>query len=1076
MTEPKFNNIMTPTIRRCASSLIVLAYAWGGVSPALAEPITPHLAETYLHIDPSEVARLEQAQAAGLMEIAPVILPEGDNIIEDNIHFGWPVAAMIDDTIIVYTRRKLGHGLPNNSGSGPFYVRSTDGGQTWSGMIDINPLMPFGQSAGAMATIGTTSDGKFVMAGKGTLVSDDLGATWTHYPTAFGGTSQIADNLGPNMLEHPEFGMMLFNGQADTTPNTYIRVSPNGGQNWQDVVWADSSTLPKEPAAVVFDNNILLISREFDPAMGGADGRYYNMSMSLYTYEEGDTAQDITFTTQRTNIRGNLWAGVWAHDTAGLNYNPVTGRIEMLDSHRYGGGLGETGENQELLRSTLNSWSIDPQDLLSGSTKWRFDGTVMDRNDRQGGDGHLDGLHPGSTVIDQASGMEHVFVYAGGGNISDTPENGIFRISRTLDSTRLRRFLLENYATRWHMGQPISNPGGSSVEDGSGYALPATVVGNPSVTTGDPAYGATEAMTFATGDRLERADGGEEGFFDIDADDGFTFEAVFRTSQHGEAQSPGMLLGKEGSLAEGSWWLAIQDGKPTVQVRDAIADGAHISTVTGADDLSDGDWHHIAVTRVGSLGYIKLYVDQQLVATIEDTTTGDLANASDLIVGNSLSGAWQFLGDIDFINVSREAKHPREFLLPLSQRGDVNFDGLVDQRDVYLIDVALGQSQTDLGNAVGDVNFDGLVDALDRADAVANLGIGQAIAPVVDGLVVALSGEDAATDAGGGVFVWNDRAAGGGLNDAVAGADGPTRVSVTMPSGTLHEVLDFDGVDDSLRLAADEDLDSNSLTWFTVLRSDDPAATDVVLRSSYDDRGDGQVNDKIWGTYLENGRYLTHSRTADGIMKAAVSDTVVGGDWVILSAVWDGETITQYINGLPSGSISGADAQPFFHLGTSVGAALDGGFAFDGQIAELLIYNTALNTNDHDVIFNFLRSKYFDPIAQLDGDLDGDGFVGITDLNIVLGAWNQSVPPGNPLADPSGDGFVGIEDLNIVLGNWNAGAPPTNALQSIPEPTSVVPMALAGLAGLYWRRWPGRREEPTYLPTHTIDLSHRGVS
>jgi len=70
------------------------------------------------------------------------------------------------------------------------------------------------------------------------------------------------------------------------------------------------------------------------------------------------------------------------------------------------------------------------------------------------------------------------------------------------------------------------------------------------------------------------------------------------------------------------------------------------------------------------------------------------------------------------------------------------------------------------------------------------------------------------------------------------------------------------------------------------------------------------------------------------------------------------------------------------------------------------------------------------------GDLDGDGFIGIADLNVVLGNWNQSVPPANPLADPSGDGFVGIDDMNIVLGNWNAGTPPT-ASASIPEPASL---------------------------------------
>jgi spherulation-specific family 4 protein len=84
--------------------------------------------------------------------------------------------------------------------------------------------------------------------------------------------------------------------------------------------------------------------------------------------------------------------------------------------------------------------------------------------------------------------------------------------------------------------------------------------------------------------------------------------------------------------------------------------------------------------------------------------------------------------------------------------------------------------------------------------------------------------------------------------------------------------------------------------------------------------------------------------------------------------------------------------------------------------------------------------------GALDGDLDGDGFVGISDLNIVLGAWNQSVTAGDPsVGDPSGDGFVGIDDLNFVLGNWNAGTPPSE-VANIPEPGTFAMMSLSGLA------------------------------
>jgi hypothetical protein len=84
----------------------------------------------------------------------------------------------------------------------------------------------------------------------------------------------------------------------------------------------------------------------------------------------------------------------------------------------------------------------------------------------------------------------------------------------------------------------------------------------------------------------------------------------------------------------------------------------------------------------------------------------------------------------------------------------------------------------------------------------------------------------------------------------------------------------------------------------------------------------------------------------------------------------------------------------------------------------------------------------------LPGDLNADGFVGIVDLNIVLGNWNQNVTPGDPLlGDPSGDGFVGIADLNLVLGNWNAGTPPTQS-GNIPEPGAVGVLGLLGLVVL----------------------------
>ena len=90
-------------------------------------------------------------------------------------------------------------------------------------------------------------------------------------------------------------------------------------------------------------------------------------------------------------------------------------------------------------------------------------------------------------------------------------------------------------------------------------------------------------------------------------------------------------------------------------------------------------------------------------------------------------------------------------------------------------------------------------------------------------------------------------------------------------------------------------------------------------------------------------------------------------------------------------------------------------------------------------------------IDALPGDLNGDGFVGISDLNIILANWNQSVPHGDLLqGDYNCDGFVGIDDLNLPLSNWNAGTPPT--VGNVPEPTMLAFLSAAVITGMAKRR------------------------
>jgi hypothetical protein len=111
-----------------------------------------------------------------------------------------------------------------------------------------------------------------------------------------------------------------------------------------------------------------------------------------------------------------------------------------------------------------------------------------------------------------------------------------------------------------------------------------------------------------------------------------------------------------------------------------------------------------------------------------------------------------------------------------------------------------------------------------------------------------------------------------------------------------------------------------------------------------------------------------------------------------------------------------------------VEAASDDNSAADGKNALLTFTAVAGGVYTVEVLAAGGVGGYLlniDRAPFLFGDLTGDGFVGIADLNLVLGNWNTSVPIGDlTRGDASGDGFIGIEDLNAVLGNWNATLTP----------------------------------------------------
>ncbi len=76
--------------------------------------------------------------------------------------------------------------------------------------------------------------------------------------------------------------------------------------------------------------------------------------------------------------------------------------------------------------------------------------------------------------------------------------------------------------------------------------------------------------------------------------------------------------------------------------------------------------------------------------------------------------------------------------------------------------------------------------------------------------------------------------------------------------------------------------------------------------------------------------------------------------------------------------------------------------------------------------------------VDLSGDIDGDGFVGISDLNIVLGHWNQGTPPtGTPPVAPGPDVLSDFSNFSLT-GTYVDWASPSAQFTSGPNDFRVV--------------------------------------
>ena len=394
------------------------------------------LSSRLLNLTEESRGEINRATAAGVLELAPVHLPA--NPPGDCNHFGWPVATMSGESIVVMHRRIPGHrakgaGGPHEKMSYGIVLRSKDGGTSWSKPYDLRDCMkPEDRIRGGIVplshrakfdkgnqssqgykihlhAIGTGRDGAVVAINNhGVFRSEDAGRTWSHFSRALRDDTfphQIV-NLGPRIIDHPGKGLMAFGnwfGEVDQYHQYHeslvALISADGGETWA-VEDRAAGFRQYEPAAILHEGRFRFVTRD------QTEVRAHRQMDWL----PGEDPRVIS-----TNLEDPRLV-----DTVDFSVNPVTGRYEIVRSERH--------------RMELWLWSLDSADW--GKGEWRRECRLLKRRGNFYQD--ADGFHPAGAVIDEKRGVQHLFFYSGHPN----GPAGVFRLTRTLDTPVLAKAIL----------------------------------------------------------------------------------------------------------------------------------------------------------------------------------------------------------------------------------------------------------------------------------------------------------------------------------------------------------------------------------------------------------------------------------------------------------------------------------------------------------------------------------------------------------------------------------------------------------------------------------------------------------
>lgn len=443
-------------------------------------------ASKYLVINRKENRVYYYLKQAGLLEIAPVILPEGDNtvqqefsaalkasfipVINENTWVGNPHAVRLDNgNILLAAERRVNERLANSYSDNIFVVRNQEK-QNLS-VENFARYAPYGNNLinTSLPMMAKNSDGVIVVKTKGMLVSEDDGASWTHYPHAFDAINNSGKyfiNIGGSLAALPNGEFIVATDHSRNmgdpemkpiTPSRILRLDPESGtsevyaENWvpkyrrSEKIWMELTSLSGitfyDPVALGYTGapegaivgfgleknkvfTILVLPDENGNIedMPSLDDYANTVVDDPETEEiESDLSYVFDYKSNFYIFSTNIVGTALRHSGVGLIYNPMTNRFELIHSSPY----------------NMDLWSIDADALFDPATAWspetfykmpwikETDLIIRDISLR----GY--GMYPLTSYVDNTAQKIHTFFDAG----DEYPgRSGVFEMIRTLNT------------------------------------------------------------------------------------------------------------------------------------------------------------------------------------------------------------------------------------------------------------------------------------------------------------------------------------------------------------------------------------------------------------------------------------------------------------------------------------------------------------------------------------------------------------------------------------------------------------------------------------------------------------------